>query len=260
MLSRKQRVLFVHSGPLRQGHLVIDQRLKNVDIIGSGQIPDADLSGYDYLLIDEADHLEDGTAECLLKMAGRMRIPVILSYDPHELLSDAPEETEKGTGNARGDHLALLCQLHLSFSGNIRINRPVLSFLRRLLHPAERSGRQDYSCIDVVYAEDQAERQLLEDYYNEKGYVLVSTDSGAQTQEDVIAREYDKVIMILDETFYYDTSGRLRAGKNEEEAIALLYEGLSRTRENLCLLVQGNRELFSRILALRLASPEPYQS
>ena len=66
--------------------------------------------------------------------------------------------------------------------------------------------------------------------------------------------------MILDETFYYDASGRLRSGKNEEEAIALLYEGLSRTRENLCLLVQGNRELFSRILALRLASPEPYQS
>ena len=260
VLSRKQRVLFVHSGPLRQGHLVIDQRLKNVDIIGSGQIPDADLSGYDYLLIDEADHLEDGTAECLLKTAGRMGIPVILSYDPHELLSEASEEMEEGTGNAPGDHLAQLCQLHLSFSGNIRINRPVLSFLRRLLHPAERSGRQDYSCIDVVYAEDQGERRLLEDYYNEKGYVLVSTDSGAQTQEDVIAREYDKVIMILDETFYYDTSGRLRAGKKEEEAIALLYEGLSRTRENLCLLVQGNRELFSRILALRLASPEPYQS
>ena len=143
--------------------------------------------------------------------------------------------------------------LHLSFSGNIRINRPVYSFLRTLLRPNDRPGRTDYSCIDVVFANDEAERKLLEEYYKEKGYVYVSMAGGDENEEDVIAREYDRVLMVLDENFYYDEEQHLRCRKNEEEALRLLYEGLSRTRENLCLIVCEDKALFENILAMKLA-------
>ena len=252
-LSRKQRVLFVHSGPLRRGHIVIDQRLKNVDIIGNSQIPQADLAGYDYLLLDEADHLEMNAWESLYFKAKERNIPVILTYDTHELL-DTSALTQDHAQSCASGIFAKVSALHLSFSGNIRINRPVYSFLRTLLRPNDRPGRTDYSCIDVVFANDEAERKLLEEYYKEKGYVYVSMTGGDEKEEDVIAREYDRVLMVLDENFYYDEEQHLRCRENEEEALRLLYEGLSRTRENLCLLVCADKPLFEKILAIKLAS------
>ncbi len=260
-LSRKHRVLFIHSGPLRRGHLLIDQRLKHVDIIGKGQAAAADLSGYDYLLIDEADYLEEDIWEALLDKASIRRIPVILAYDPHELLTSSPavksaaqSSPESTTQSSPSARFAPVSTLQLAFSGNVRINRPVYSFLRTLLRPADRSGRADYSCIDVVYANDRTERKLLEEYYKKKGYVYVSMAGGDENEEAVIAREYDKVFMVLDNHFYYDEAQHLRCSVNEEEALRLLYEGLSRTRENLCLLVCGNIELFEKVLSVKLGS------
>ena len=316
-LSKKQRILFVHSGPLRNGHQVIDQRLKNVDIIGEGSIPGADVSGHACLLIDEADHLKEEPLKELLLRAEKCGIPVILSYDPHVLLfeADRTRSTEAGSRQSRepstgvptveelrveapatgalsaeepsiagelsaevrsvgeltiGDPTAgdpdagelipggptarfdRICTMTLAFTGNIRINRPVYSFLRTLLNLGDRPGRHDYGCIDVVYAGRDEEKDLIEAYYRDRGYVLVSDRSGAETEEDVIAREYDKVMMVLDDSFYYDDAGHLRSSENGREALRLLYEGLSRTRENLCLLVTGSKELFEAVLSVRL--------
>jgi hypothetical protein len=57
--------------------------------------------------------------------------------------------------------------------------------------------------------------------------------------------------MVLDHRFYYDESLHLCADGTRGAAIAPLYEGLSRAREKLCLLVVDNPELFSQILAIR---------
>ena len=58
--------------------------------------------------------------------------------------------------------------------------------------------------------------------------------------------------MILDDRFYYDEDMNLRAdGPASGEAMNLLYEGISRTRERLCILVFHNERLFSDILLLR---------
>ena len=76
------------------------------------------------------------------------------------------------------------------------------------------------------------ERRLIEDYYRKRDFALVSRSEGAEKEEDVIAREYDNVLMTLDDAYYYDENMRLRVKENEEESLRLLYEGLSRTRES----------------------------
>ncbi len=263
-LSEKQKVLFIHSGPLRKGHIEISRNLEGVDIVSIEQFyPDGSslnssfpsdiFSGYGFAMVDEADHLEVNVLDRLFADAGARQVPVILSYDPHHLL--LPEDECRTDGSEPSDAAELIGRvstLSLAFTGNIRINRPVYSFLRTLLYLRERAARADYSCIDVLFAETPEEQKLTEDYYREKGYVLVSRSDGAEKEVDIIAREYDRVMMILDESFYYDETLHLRSRKEEEEALRLLYEGLSRTRENLCLLVTGNRELFRRVLAIRL--------
>ena len=110
----------------------------------------------------------------------------------------------------------------------------------------------DYSCIDVLYAENRRERKIIERSYTEQGYILVSAGSRGGSENDLIAREYNRVIMHLDETYYYDDTMRLRVRENEEDALHLLYEGMSRTRERLCLVVCKNRNLFLKILSIRI--------
>ena len=64
--------------------------------------------------------------------------------------------------------------------------------------------------------------------------------------------EFDKVVVILDSRFYYDDEKRLHVrGEVAEETRNLLYEGISRTREKLCLLIFENEEIFAEILAIR---------
>ena len=246
-LSKNCRVLFIHSGPLRKGHLEIRRQLEGVNIIsGDSVLPSGTFSGYGCVMVDEADHLDKEILENLIDISGEYHIPVVFAYDPHRLLSEGDDSSDFGK------LITDCCSLSLSFTGNIRINRPVYSFLRTLLCLKDHGGTRDYSCIDVLYANDVTEQKMIEDYYSKRDYTLVSGTEGAEKEDDVIAREYDKVIMILDEGFYYDDNQRLRVRENEESALRLLYEGLSRTRENLCLLITGNRELFLRVLEIRV--------
>ena len=304
-LSRKNRVLLIHSGTLRQGHILISERLRNVDIrSGEAGITGNGLEGYACLMIDEADHLRPFALKAFLKQAAGYGIPVILAYDPHHLLSEqdphtaetetaadtgteeasgAPEtaetaetpgtpepdktaeapETEKAAETAKAAAAAtvdLICDsstLSLAFTGNIRINRPVYSFLRTLLHLKDRSGCPDYSCIDVLYAEDTGELDLISGYYAGMGYDLIGSSGRSRKENTVIAQEYEKVLMVLSEEHYYDESLHLQVKSSAGTSLRLLYEGLSRTRESLCLVIVGNKKLFSYILGIRLHHKSP---
>ena len=254
-LSKKHRVLFIHSGPLRLGHLVIDSRLKNVEILsGSTHLADAGTIDHDYLLIDEADHLADREFANLLQLARRSHIPVVLAYDPHELLLEAAQTPKPG--DAVQKTIGLIGRestLSLSFSGNIRINRPVYSFLRSMLNQKDHPGTPDYSCIDVLYANDEKEADELCSYFRNRGYEILSFSGSAENRSDSIVPEYEKVLIILNDQFFYDEELRLRVRNNEEAVIRMLYEGLSRTRERLCLLITGNPDLFMQLLSLRVS-------
>ena len=41
------------------------------------------------------------------------------------------------------------------------------------------------------------------------------------------------------------------SGENADYILSLLYEGISRTRERLCLIILENEELFCQVLSIR---------
>ena len=252
--SRRRKVLFLHGGELKEGHRLIDRRLHKVRIL-SGTDPRVmaglsgrtmDLSGYRVILVDEANRFSADVLRGLLEKAAFFRIPCIFSYDPHSLLGPIPPMQEAETIIGESE------TLRLELSGNIRINRPVFSFLRTLFHRKDRPGYVDYSCIDVLYAADRREEKVLTAYYLSRGYELIRTSRESFAAGEIISREFDKVLMVMDRRFYYDDDLRLCARGEKEAAITPLYEGLSRARENLCLVIVGNRELYSQILSIRM--------
>ena len=249
-LSKKKRVLLMHGGKLQSGHKAINERLRNVDIIETDRF---DENGeYAFLLADEATRIPADVMDSLLSYVRSRKVPCIMTYDPHVLTGQ--ERDMDGTV----ERISGLSTLSLEFTGNIRINRPVFSFLRALFHQKNRPAAADYSCIDVLYAGNRRDALSIFVYYRDKGYHKITLPGGSGEigkglgADEIAGLEFDCVLMILDDRFYYDSSKALRAdGPGAEEAMNLLYEGISRTREKLCILVYHNRELFTEILSLR---------
>ncbi len=250
-ISKKHKVLFLHGGPLRDGHHVINKRLRKVTVLSgteaiSEEIRDRrDLEKYACILVDEANRFDSGRLEAVILKALEYKIPCIFSFDPHSILGPIPpmEDAEAMIGRYE--------TLRLELSGNIRINRPIFSFLRTLFHQKDHSGYVDYSCIDVLYAADKLEERRLTAHYLAKGYELIRATPESFRSGDIISQEFERVLMVLDKRFYYDESLHLCADGTRGAAIPPLYEGLSRAREKLCLLITGNEPLFRQILAIR---------
>ena len=320
-LSKKKEILFLHGGPLREGHHIINQRLRNVTILsGTEFVPegfkpekhllDSSTTGfgkpgrYTCILIDEANRLSAELLSSLLDTAKSQQIPCVLAYDPYSIRSifSAMEDAEDVIASAKTSAFA--------FSGNIRINRPIFSFMRNLFSLKEKTESADYSCIDVLCAENTRDEKLLAEYYLAQGYTqirlssepasafasssdlassadLASSDLASSstltspsalaspsdltsssalaspsdlassaapayfTEEEIVAQEYDRVLVIMDSTFYYDDDLHLCKQGEATNALAVLYEALTRTREKLALLITDNEEVFNQVLQIR---------
>ena len=249
-LSRRKRVLFLHGGRLQEGHRIINERLHNVDLCEPGRF--VETADYAYLLADEANRIPADIMDRIVSYARTRKAPCIMTYDPHLL---AGREETMMQAEKRINELSTLS---LEFTGNIRINRPVFSFLKALFHQKNLPAAADYSCIDVLYGETREEALSILDYYRNRGYQKITLPGGGGdigkwlSAYEIVGLEFDCVIVILDDRFYYDEDMNLRAdGPASGEAMNLLYEGISRTRERLCILVFHNERLFSDILLLR---------
>ena len=71
----------------------------------------------------------------------------------------------------------------------------------------------------------------------------------------VIGQEFDNVIFSMDNNFRYDEEGKLQGNIHPNPDYIfykLWFQGVSRAREKLCLLIIGNEELFNEILKIKM--------
>ena len=249
-LSKKKRVLLLTGGNLQKGHKVLDERLKNVFIRNADSFTEED--EWDYLFLDEANRIPESVMKRIMVYAENRGIACIMAYDPHVLTDTYGKlaEAEK--------RIICYSSLLLEFTGNIRINRPMFSFLQNLFHTKEKARSVDYGCVDVLYVGNTEEAEAILSYYRDKGYRWITLPGespelcGGLGEEEIVGNEFDSIVLVLENRFYYDKEKRLRCrGASADEALNLLYEGISRTRERLCIVVPGDEELFDNILSIR---------
>ena len=89
--------------------------------------------------------------------------------------------------------------------------------------------------------EDYVYIDLFDNEFNPPNKVLIN---------DVLGNDYEKVLVVIDHNFHYSNQ-KLRSYNsktNDYLYLKLLYQGLSRTREKLVLIVYKNKTLFSQIV------------
>ena len=154
-------------------------------------------------------------------------------------------------------------------SERIRTNAEVNSFIKNVIDLKNcPKSYVDYSNIEVLYATDYSVAKEIVNYYmEEKKYKFITYTpsryvdneidkfSGYTNTHHVIGQEFDNVIISMDNNFRYNEEGRLQ-GKVHPNPDYIFYQlwfqGVSRAREKLCILIIGNEKLFDSILEVKI--------
>ena len=246
-LSAYEPVCVLHFGAHAKELEELDGRLKRVDFYycDAEELPELK-KRYTAILIDEGHRIGEKALQEALGLSAQWRAPLIITYDREDELAG---EERAGSGAGLIEGLEGLIRYRLT--NRIRLNSELSSFIRRLLGSAE-AGRRDFPSVTAFYANDAAEEEKLFARLLKDGYIRVNSaaaekDGGIDVRE-AACKEYEKVLMLLDESFYYDEKGWLRS--EVPGRVRNVFHGLSRARKEMALLVVGNEELFARILQI----------
>ena len=103
------------------------------------------------------------------------------------------------------------------------------------------------------------------EYFKKQGYVFINYSKSnynyspyAKYEEDfdthhVIGQEFDNVLMLMDDSFYYDENGVLQGVPHPNPDYLypnLFYQGITRVREKIALVIVNSPRLFEKISSI----------
>ncbi|MCR5478108.1 MAG: ATP-binding protein [Lachnospiraceae bacterium] len=248
-LSGKNPVCIFHFGSHREELRQLDERLKRIDFYycDKNTVPEVS-KDYSAILVDEGHSMGAQAFGQIRALGTAFFAPIIISYDNVECVSEAERA-------GIGAPVFEACEDYRGFklTNKIRLNNELSAFLRTLFC-ASRPHRRDYPNVSVSYGGDAKEAENLIRYYEKEGYLFLSGP--------VPSTEFNRVVMLLDESFYYDGKGFLRNRESdaggETERIMNLFHGLSRAKERIALVIRGNLKLTEQIYCILQGKSEKH--
>lgn len=266
-LSEKERVCVLHFGSYPEEMLTLNERLKRIDFLSCAKedlIPR--LAHYCAVLVDEGHRIGKEQLQDLLRTAGQLQIPVIFSYDCEDSVS---EKERFFSGTERLEKLKGMETYRLT--NRIRMNVELSSFIGFVMKPDMRRRRKEYPDVSVAYSNNSSETDAFLKEYKGKGYIFIrSGETGNSRQDDAgeidaslaTCKEFERVVMRINENFVYDDEGYLtvKRDKNtggeyeperewEDSPVRILFHGLSRAKSGIAIIAENNPEVFDTIMA-----------
>lgn len=256
--AKESETLMIHCGELSPGQISISQMIEHLQVISINDISEYDLTKYRYILVDETHRVSTEDFENICRAVKKSGSICIFSIDPRQLLTTIDKEKDI---SGKIEKLGNVTEFKLS--ERIRYNKEIRFFILQLMDKRNKpKDHIDYDNISLAYADTSEEAQELLGYFRSLGYTFINYSEPKyydspfkQYEEDidtdhVAGKEYDNVVMLLDESFYYDERGRLQGIPTPDPDYLypnLFYQGITRAREKLAAIVIRNRELFDEI-------------
>lgn len=255
-LTALGKVCVVHCGILCDGHAEI-MRNSDINIIAVKYVDGGNLGDYDFILIDESHRMRKSQLDTVINSGAT----IIFSIDSRQMLTAAEHRR-----NIAQEIDALQGLVKFELTNKIRTNRELATFIIRLFDLSKRDPNVKYKNIDVLYADSLPDAFRAITHYQANGYefinftpsqynrdILDSFESiSTRNTHRVIGQEFDRVVMFLDGNFYYD-GNMLRASPHPNPDYIytqLLYQGLTRVREKLCIVVFDNPDVYKNLLRI----------
>ncbi|MCI9518786.1 MAG: ATP-binding protein [Clostridia bacterium] len=259
-LARDKKVCVFHCGIPCNGHFRINEYKDSLTVKAIKKECEVEYFKYDVILFDEAHRIRKYQYDDIIDKIRKHNLSAVFSFDPRQILSRNEEQADIKSSVER------LCGNSVfTLNNKIRTNKEMASFIRHLMFLNDSSKKENYANVELLYVNDYKQANKLIEYFRGKGYEYISfTPStyyscrmdklwkGTNTHE-VIGQEFDNIVMAFDDTFSYDDKGYLSATAHPNPDYLykkLLFQGVTRVREKLALIVIDNQSVFENILNL----------
>ena len=231
-LSNRQPVCIIHCKEEGKKWNILQKRLQRVTFLSANEIETQLAHGsFHAVLVDEAHLLSEEKGRALLGFCQNR--PLIFDGDREDMI--APEELPPNTMTL----LETLPKIQsFRLTNRIRTNAELSSFICDMMHLPRQKTQKSYPHIAVVYANTDTEAEKLLYAYEKQGYQRTNT-----------GEETDRLVVLLEDFWYYEKTGYLRSG-SEEAGVRRLFHQLSTAKEELALIVQQNEPLYDTLLNL----------
>lgn len=252
LTTKENKVCVLHLGYYPDELIVLNDRLKRIDFykgFEAGLYPNFD--EYSAVFVDEGHRLTREELDYLIKVTKEKALPLVISYDIEDAISKsaAPNEFSTMLESTEGF-------IKYKLTNRIRMNSELSSFIQCLMQPKGHHRRNSYPSVSVAFASSSYEEEILTRMYKNQGYVYIKSGSdGAQYDIGEVdasiatCREFDRVVMVIDGMFEYDSDDYLRCFDNEEK-VRQLYHGLNRARYAIALVIRGNEPVLDKVLSI----------
>lgn len=256
-LSEKQSVCMLHFGSYPQEMTRLNERLKRVDFYPcDGRMEFPDMTNYEAIFVDEGHRMTSTQLNRIEELANALRKPVIISYDCEDSIS----ENERDGIDLAIEALEGFQTFRLT--NRIRMNGELSTFIRNVMKKEKYHNKRAYRAVSVAYGNTMEETKELLQYYKGQGYIYIKDnriDSGELEQQEIdtgfaTCREFDRVVMVMDDSFYYDNENYLRSNSERKEKndsyVRALFQGLSRGKKKIALVIMDNEAVFEYLLSV----------
>ncbi len=249
------RVLVLHCASINHGQLRLIEDY-DWEIREAKDLVQIKTSLCDFLIIDEAQRLRSWQLKTLTALSCRC----ILSFDPLQCLSE-----EEFRLNADQTIRNLASPNNHKLTNSIRTNKELVGFITQILD-SRKNWEIEGADIEVCNFYSAKELRSYLEYLDELGWITPQYTplrydtakyeryfaSRERSAHGIIGLEYDGIVAVIDEHFYYDDKGLLCCKKintgNTYSLKSMFYQIVTRARKRLCIIVLNNDPLLERCL------------
>ncbi|WP_374717781.1 ATP-binding protein [Neobacillus sp.] len=262
-INNSKNVLIFHCGSLNNGHKKLIEDY-SWSITKSKNFQSYNLSQYDLIIIDEAQRISKDDLENILTNIKNTNAKCIFSYDYQQCLASWE------INNNIPQYIAEKVSPHSIFklTEKIRTNMEIGSFIKNLFDLSKKNPNQKYCNVNVQYFSNASDAKEFIKMLKNQGWKAINYTPSKYTRypydyyeimyedsaHEVIGQEYDNVIAVLDQYFYYNESGKLSTkgwpSKPYYHPTKMLFQIVSRTRKKLCLIIIKNEAVLNQILKI----------
>ncbi len=262
-LSATAPTLIIQCGRLLKGQKRIRKAIGGLNVVSVRRL--GGTRGFAatarFIFVDESHRMNRRQFESLCATVAAHGSVCIFSSDPEQVLSREEREND-----IAGEIRRLPLGGEFVLSEKLRMNRELSTFILRLKNIRHRPRqRESFSHVSLSFANTLLEAQNLIAYYKAKGFVFINYTRSKWNpcpfdafKEDfdthhVIGQEFDKVVMLMDNSFYYDENGVLQGIPHPSPDYLypnMFYQGITRAREDLALVIVDAPELFGHIASI----------
>lgn len=218
------------------------------------------IDDYDVVMLDEAQRVWKNTINSFLKYPEKI---VIFSLDREQTLHYQEELNDNQTYLMSKDNVE-----SFTLKSRIRTDPIMSSFIMKFLH-YRKKGLQPYVFhnVSVAYFNNKIDaRKFIMNMCNNNDFTsieltkyIVKTNyepkrepiySNSIFTHSAVGREYNNVLIPLDENFYHDKDGKLQSKYSDWYPYIdnkMIFQGLTRVKKKLVIVVINNSSIFKNI-------------